>query len=192
MDTMGFDEDGMPNTTIANCATTGCGSSSTPDIVEPQDRQHDRGGLRSPRPPPRHQRRGGRAPVHSRPRDARHRRGSRPVVGDLRQPATPRPRSSPARGSWTGPCTPQRPTIGRPADSRHANFYRVVSVTGNTVELQSPIKTPADNSEHRLHRHLRRLAGCVRRVRPVAPDAGQQLNEAAQRGRERRGFPCSA
>jgi prepilin-type N-terminal cleavage/methylation domain-containing protein len=35
---------------------------------------------------------------------------------------------------------PGRPLI------RHANFYRVTSVSGNTLELQSPLKTPTDNN----------------------------------------------
>jgi hypothetical protein len=39
---------------------------------------------------------------------------------------------------------PGAATIGRPG-MRHANFYRVVSVNGTTVELQTPIKTPRDN-----------------------------------------------
>ena len=41
-------------------------------------------------------------------------------------------------GTWIMDATvyhPSAPTIGRPG-MRHANLYRVVSVTGNTVELQ--------------------------------------------------------
>jgi hypothetical protein len=49
-------------------------------------------------------------------------------------------------GKWIMDATIS-PTVPTPRPGiRHANFYRIVSVTGNTVELQSPIKMPSDNN----------------------------------------------